>query len=91
MLSDDLKALSDRFAAYRSDGMEVSPDGIAALESCLRDLAHQARCLEATAIATPTVTVPEDGLPENVIQLAPVRARNRGRTNLPDRDPPQCA
>lgn len=88
MLSEDLKALSDRFAAYRGDGMEVSPDGIAALESCLRDLAHQAKCLEA-AIATPMTTVPDHGFPDNVIRLPVARFRRVSASPAPE--PPQCA
>lgn len=74
MLSHDLKALSDRFSSYQLGGMEITPEGVADLVACLKDLALQADQLEAATIA-PAAKLSGHDLPDNVVRIATVLAR----------------
>lgn len=74
MLSHDIQALADRFASYRLGGMQISPEGVAHLVTCLQDLVQKAERLEAAKVS-PSVQLTGHDLPDNVVRIAAVLAR----------------
>ncbi|MGE4526800.1 MAG: hypothetical protein AB7D00_00405 [Rhodospirillaceae bacterium] len=79
MLSQDIDHLAYGFAQCGDDGVTVPATGVPHLVALLRDLAAQARALEAAQIAPTVLTVAGD-LPENVIRMAVILDRAGVRT-----------
>ena len=72
MLSEKLRNLGDRLAEYEHAGLQLAPEGVAAIRAVLEACAEDARALEGREVPPPDRV---GDLPGNVVRLAAMLAR----------------
>ena len=71
MLSDDLRNLHDRLAAYERGGTRLSPGAVVGIRAVLKAAIDDARALETCTVPAGARRAAKD-LPGNVVRIADV-------------------